>query len=59
MSNEYVLQEAINRLDKIASQICDDYCRYPYQFGEDEQEDLDAICKDCPVNGLALEGVFA
>ena len=33
----------------IKAEICDDICRYPYQFNEDEQAALDAICAKCPL----------
>lgn len=37
--------------ESIKAEICNDICRYPYQFSEDEQEDLDAICEKCPIGG--------
>lgn len=40
-----------NLTESIKAEICDDICRYPYQFSEDEQEDLDAICDKCPIGG--------
>ena len=58
MSNEYILQEAINILDDIASQICDEYCKYPHQFSDDDQGGLYVICESCPVNRLTREGAF-
>ena len=39
-------------LEEVKANICDEYCRYPYQFGEDEQDDLDAICETCPLERL-------
>lgn len=35
--------------ERIKAEICDDICRYPYQFNEDEQAELDAICAKCPL----------
>ena len=40
------------KLDEIASKLCDRYCIYTRIFStEEEQEKLDDICKDCPMNG--------
>lgn len=37
-------------LAELASEICDKYCRYPYEVKT--EEDLYEICEDCPVNKL-------
>lgn len=39
-------------LEEVKASICDEYCRYPYQFGEDEEDDLYAICETCPLERL-------
>lgn len=39
-------------LEEVKASICDEYCRYPYQFSEDEQDDLYAICETCPLERL-------
>lgn len=39
-------------LDDIKTEICDDYCRHPYQFSDEEQEDLGAICEHCPLERI-------
>lgn len=35
--------------ESVKAEICDDICRYPHQFNEDEQAELDAICAKCPL----------
>ena len=39
-------------LDDIEAEICDEYCKYPYQFSDDEQAELDAICETCPLKRI-------
>lgn len=39
-------------IEEVKASICDEYCRYPYQFGEDEEDDLYAICETCPLERL-------
>ena len=39
-------------LEEVKASICDEYCRYPYQFGEDEQDDLYAIYETCPLERM-------
>lgn len=34
-------------LEEIASEICDHYCKYPYQCKTEEE--LQAVCWDCPL----------
>ena len=35
----------------IFDQVCDRFCRYPYET--EDQEDLNNICKNCPLTRLA------
>ena len=40
--------------EKLAGEICDKYCRFPYEYDE-EKEGMtlqDAICRHCPMNKL-------
>lgn len=37
-------------VENIKAQMCDVYCRYPDMAGD--QEKLDLICKECPLNTL-------
>ena len=63
-TEELILRDVINKfevlVEEVATEICGDFCRYPEkfgypeQFGEDEQEDLNAICKTCPLDRLRL-----
>lgn len=36
-------------LEAMMEYICDERCRYPYEAAD--QEELDAICSQCAVNG--------
>lgn len=36
--------------EDLISEICDKYCRHPYEL---EQEELDEACSQCPVTKLA------
>ncbi len=38
------------RLEKITDKFCNRYCKYPHIAKEQEQ--LDDICEDCPMNEL-------
>lgn len=38
------------RLEKITEKFCDNYCKYPCQTKD--QNDLDDICEECPMNEL-------
>ena len=37
-------------LDDVKSEICDKYCKYPYEI--EDEADLDEICKNCPLERL-------
>ena len=41
-------------MDEILQEICDNYCKYPCEWDEDEQGQtlVDAICVNCPLNKL-------
>ena len=45
-----LLYEAYTKMDIIASEMCDHYCKYPYQ-----DVCLDDICAACPLNKLLEE----
>ena len=34
-------------LDKVKEQMCDEYCKYPYEYRDNEI--LDAVCDRCPL----------
>lgn len=38
------------KIEEICKAICDKYCKYPYE--EHTEEEMDEICKDCPLNDL-------
>lgn len=40
----------VEQLERIKYQICDGYCKYPYQC--EGQKELDTICKSCPLNRI-------
>ena len=37
-------------LDDVKSEICDKYCKYPYEV--EDEADLDKICENCPLERL-------
>ena len=37
-------------LDEIASEICDKYCRFPYEISDEEE--LMKKCENCPIGRL-------
>jgi len=41
-------------MNEILEEICDHYCRFPYEWDEDEKGEtlIDAICVHCPLNKL-------
>lgn len=39
-------------IEAVKEEICSEYCKYSYQFSEDEQDDLYAICETCPLDRL-------
>lgn len=48
-------------IEAIRNEMCDKYCRYPYEYNEEEEgiplSDSE-ICKSCPLNRLeALYGL--
>lgn len=51
--------EFTKRVTLIAEEMCDYYCRWPYQWNEDEKGmplDESAICANCPLNRLMALG---
>ena len=55
MAERYDLVQKLGKIEHEAedvfSRVCDCYCRHPYEV--EDQEDLDDICKSCPVTRLA------
>lgn len=41
-------------LNKLAADICDNYCKYQERYSEDEEEQLLKHCEDCPLNVLGI-----
>ena len=41
------------RIEKVAEQMCDKYCKYPEQIADDEL--LMIRCSKCPMNELIKE----
>lgn len=44
------MEDLRKTIDKVSQAVCDYLCKYP-EMGM-EQEELDAICEDCPLNRL-------
>lgn len=44
----------IGLLYSLATDICDNYCKYPERYTEDEEEQLLKHCEDCPLNMLGV-----
>ena len=40
-------------IEDIKSQICDEYCRYPYDY-----EDIREFCANCPLNKLDYDEIY-
>lgn len=41
------------QLHKVVEKLCDQYCKYPQMYpNEEQQEELEKICEDCPLNIL-------
>lgn len=49
-----LLHHVYMELNNAATQICDKYCKFPYEYDEEmEGESMaDRICKNCPLNKL-------
>ena len=41
------------KIEEICSEICDKYCKYPYEI--EDEELLRVICDKCPLNKLEGE----
>lgn len=45
----------MSEIEAIRNEMCDKYCRYPYEYDEEEEgiplSDSE-ICKSCPLNRL-------
>lgn len=41
-------------LDEIATEMCDKYCKYPYEWDEEKDGQLceSEICANCPLNRI-------
>ena len=37
-------------VEELTGKFCDEYCQYPYICGSEDE--LDAVCKDCPMNRM-------
>ena len=44
------MSQLSQELDDIKEQMCDEYCKYPYEIADDEM--LMIICNKCPLNRL-------
>lgn len=38
------------RLEELTGEFCDRYCKYPYVCTDEET--LDTVCEDCPMNRM-------
>lgn len=43
-----------SQVEEAISEFCDEYCQFPYKYGQDE---LDETCDNCPVARLLSLGV--
>lgn len=46
------MDEIYKRLENIAAEICDEYCKYPDIYADKNELDqiLDEVCAQCPFN---------
>ena len=49
------MEEFHERMEKIAEQMCDKYCKYPEQIADDEL--LMIRCSKCPINEFVKGGL--
>lgn len=42
------LKDLQYKVEDVATQVCDKLCRHPREIAE--QEELDKVCEECPVN---------
>lgn len=41
-------------LNKLASDICDNYCKHQERYMEDDEAELLKHCEECPLNILGI-----
>jgi hypothetical protein len=50
------LMSITETIEEVKDQICEDYCRYPREWDEEEHDGLELydsdICANCPLNRL-------
>lgn len=51
--DEKQLQSVPALLDRIAAQFCNEYCKWPHMYGENECKMYDERCAKCPVKYLS------
>ena len=39
-------------IEEIVTEMCDKYCKYPYQEWDYEDEMLEKACSNCPLNRI-------
>lgn len=39
-------------IEKVKSELCDKYCKYPEQWEGTEEDMIEEICSMCPLNEL-------
>ena len=43
-------------IEEVKDAICNDYCRFPYEYDPEEHDDVELfdseICQNCPLNRL-------
>ena len=48
-----ITYQLLQQIEEIKTEICDKYCRYPFEWSIDDEETLkDKYCKDCPLTRL-------
>lgn len=44
--------EIVHTLEKMAEEICDNYCKYPEQYEENDDNLFYEHCEECHLNNL-------
>lgn len=42
-------------IEEVVTEMCDKYCKYPYQEWDYEDEMLEKACSNCPLNRIQQE----
>lgn len=51
--DEPITNQLLKQIEEIKTEICDKYCRFPFEHDPGEDETLeDKYCKECPLTKL-------